>query len=795
MTTTILQNSFLPTQISGCQLWLDAADSSTMTGTSPITAWRDKSGNGNNGTASGSPVLLANSINTSYPSVYFDGASSFAGTTINSGTTLTAFCILQTTDANLNTNGRLLSLSSPGRNDYDNVQSCIAYDQFNNAQINTNRGNRGTVQVVYNVPVGTSALVATIFDGNTSNTFYGNGSLQFTSTDPSWNQNFSITTYCIGNAINPNTALYKGRIGEIILYTTALTTTQRQQVEGYLAQKWGLQASLPSNHPYKYSAYFTNLGYVSTILSPVNTNQITNAAFLPTSIPGCSLWLDAADQSAITFTSGTTVSLWKDKSGNGNNGTPNTGVTWAANGFGTNLPAMTFTTTQWFTGNISITGDQLTAFSVFNMSSSSQTYPRVISLGAPGASAYNNNSYMITVALGGSTQFVNYRNNVTTPTSFNISFNTNELTSSWVDGRNSYLSQYGGTPVSVGSSNNFNVSSYAIGTDTDTSATTHFYGYISEIIVYNIALTTAQRQQVEGYLAWKWGLQGGLPSTHPYKYTSAVFVTQPRALTILGANPYNNTMVSRYFNPTSIAGTQLWLDAADPSTITGTSPVTAWRDKSGNGNNGTASGSPVLLANSINGSYPSIYFNGSSSIAGTTVVSGPTLTAFCILQTTDTNLSTNGRLLSLSTPGQNDYNTNLTLSAFIQLNPTYICTSRGSTGSAGTITYDVPVGTSALVATTFAGNTSNTFYGNGSLFVTSTDPNWNTNFSITTYCIGNAINPNGAWYKGRIGEIILYSTALTNPQRQQVEGYLAWKWGIQSKLPPTHLYKNYPPSP
>jgi hypothetical protein len=99
------------------------------------------------------------------------------------------------------------------------------------------------------------------------------------------------------------------------------------------------------------------------------------------------------------------------------------------------------------------------------------------------------------------------------------------------------------------------------------------------------------------------------------------------------------------------------------------------------------------------------------------------------------------------------------------------------------------------VATTFAGNTSNTFYGNGSLFVNQTDPNWTTNFSITTYCIGTAINPSNAWYKGRIGEIILYSTALTNPQRQQVEGYLAWKWGLQAKLPGTHAYKSFPPPP
>jgi hypothetical protein len=36
------------------------------------------------------------------------------------------------------------------------------------------------------------------------------------------------------------------------------------------------------------------------------------------------------------------------------------------------------------------------------------------------------------------------------------------------------------------------------------------------MIVYTSPLTTSQRQQVEGYLAWKWGLQTNLPSTHPY---------------------------------------------------------------------------------------------------------------------------------------------------------------------------------------------------------------------------------------------------------------------------------------
>jgi len=40
---------------------------------------------------------------------------------------------------------------------------------------------------------------------------------------------------------------------------------------------------------------------------------------------------------------------------------------------------------------------------------------------------------------------------------------------------------------------------------------------VAEIIVYDRPLSAAERQSVEGYLAWKWGLQGSLPSSHPYK--------------------------------------------------------------------------------------------------------------------------------------------------------------------------------------------------------------------------------------------------------------------------------------
>lgn len=50
------------------------------------------------------------------------------------------------------------------------------------------------------------------------------------------------------------------------------------------------------------------------------------------------------------------------------------------------------------------------------------------------------------------------------------------------------------------------------GVDTSYQDTT-----ISEVLVYNGTITLQNRQKVEGYLAWKWGLQNNLATGHPYK--------------------------------------------------------------------------------------------------------------------------------------------------------------------------------------------------------------------------------------------------------------------------------------
>jgi hypothetical protein len=47
-----------------------------------------------------------------------------------------------------------------------------------------------------------------------------------------------------------------------------------------------------------------------------------------------------------------------------------------------------------------------------------------------------------------------------------------------------------------------------------------YNGYMFEYLIYPYAVSISEQQKIEGYLAWKWGIQTSLPQAHPY-YLSA----------------------------------------------------------------------------------------------------------------------------------------------------------------------------------------------------------------------------------------------------------------------------------
>lgn len=62
----------------------------------------------------------------------------------------------------------------------------------------------------------------------------------------------NLNRFAIGAEVRSSVTSYlAGKIGEVLIFTEVLSESDRQIVEGYLAQKWGLLANLASDHPYK----------------------------------------------------------------------------------------------------------------------------------------------------------------------------------------------------------------------------------------------------------------------------------------------------------------------------------------------------------------------------------------------------------------------------------------------------------------------------------------------------------------------------------------------------------------
>lgn len=249
-TNVIARNAgFTPTSITGLQLWLDGSDSATLSlSGSTVTAWRDKSGNSNNTIVAGTPSI-GTSIN-SVQSITTGTGNYFTGPVSITTTTLTCFAIARTTQSQPRSGGdqRLVSAVNGANVDYGRTDSAIVL--FNQNGTSTIANYRVSGPLANNAIVANTAFLACSQFNGTNALLWFNGSAGTLPSSAS-SGSFAITKYGIGNQANPSGEVWIGQIGEIIMYNTALTTTQRQQVEGYLAWKWGLQGSLPANHPYK----------------------------------------------------------------------------------------------------------------------------------------------------------------------------------------------------------------------------------------------------------------------------------------------------------------------------------------------------------------------------------------------------------------------------------------------------------------------------------------------------------------------------------------------------------------
>lgn len=243
---TTIEETVTQETLVALQIWYDSGDTTTFvpsaTDENQITQWTDKSNFAHNANPAGGGAkpsyenTILQPVNTGYGYLEFDGNDQL---TVNPFTTLqnqSGFTVFVVANF-LNTTG-IHYLTETNQNDL---------------RINS---NNTTIEVGMNGVVGTVATEADtnwnihslIFDGtqttNADKLKYRKNSidktLTFTGTVPT-STSASNTHFAIGEdyAMTPNTGLV-GYIGEIILFSKALTTTEYQNVENYLSNKWGI---------------------------------------------------------------------------------------------------------------------------------------------------------------------------------------------------------------------------------------------------------------------------------------------------------------------------------------------------------------------------------------------------------------------------------------------------------------------------------------------------------------------------------------------------------------------------
>lgn len=214
-------------------LWYDASDASTVTIATGVSQWNDKSGGGNNAvqaTEGSQPLYLTNDL-AGRNVLSFTTARSLTHTYANATTNISIFMVIQVDIDSSSTRRRIFSTTG-ANNTQSNIQARDT-NTFNWGTLGTSSVYRTAGQTISGDSWNIIGMTRT-----TSGSLWYNGLSQFFATDS------------IGEATGTIGAGFTGKLAELIVYNSSLSTSDRQRLEGYLAWKWALVNRLPSGHPF-----------------------------------------------------------------------------------------------------------------------------------------------------------------------------------------------------------------------------------------------------------------------------------------------------------------------------------------------------------------------------------------------------------------------------------------------------------------------------------------------------------------------------------------------------------------
>ena len=259
-----------------------------------------------------------------------------------------------------------------------------------------------------------------------------------------------------------------------------------------------------------------------------------------------------------------------------------------------------------------------------------------------------------------------------------------------------------------------------------------------------------------------------------------------------GSKVLPGTVLNRYrFSLLGIPNLVGWYDGKDPlgngvAPANGTS-ISSWNDKSGYNNNATQV---------TPGNQPTYNSSGYLSFNGTTnflnfnnpglAVSNTLFSIFIVEQ----RQSANASQFLLRGPSS-QLNSMLHIGYYIYPNSFVFAFYANDLGyiNATDIPAYVPGNEPFRIWSFIYGSAGRRMYLNGKLLTSDTN-----NVNLISWNNGNIGGGfTGTFYTGNINEILFYKPFIDGYQRQQVEGYLAWKWGLQASLPASHPFYNAPP--
>lgn len=251
--TARASGGFSPTDISGIKLWVKA-DQLSLSDGDPVSTWADQSGLGNDITSSGSnrPTFKTGILN-SLPVVRFDGSddfmekSSFSGVDGVAG--MTIFLVVKM--ASFSNDQTFVS-----KWDYNTQGSFAWQSAYDNANPNEQSGifiadavndaGNNKAETTDNTSLSSFGILTMVYDGSLTNAnrvkMYYNGTARTMSTSGTIPTALTTATSSlkIGKFGGALTRYFNGDFAEIIIYNSALNSTDRASVRTYLQTKYGL---------------------------------------------------------------------------------------------------------------------------------------------------------------------------------------------------------------------------------------------------------------------------------------------------------------------------------------------------------------------------------------------------------------------------------------------------------------------------------------------------------------------------------------------------------------------------